>query len=154
MNIFGTLRSAFAKNRRRNVTATTAAALVVAGAVGTATAVTLTIDLPRTYESLVELNVTRLANQSSSLFNVHAGKKLILTDIVLANPSPTVAAFVRLYSSDNCNNVINPKLTGVVVPTQDTVDISLATGLYFEPGHVCVSTTGDIHVTATGYLFK
>jgi hypothetical protein len=133
--------------------AASAAALVVATAVGTATAITLTIDVPRTYESLVEITYP-LYSGTVSLYTVPPGKKLIITDIIIGNPqtgSPHVSAFVG--ASPACETV-KTKLYAVVVPPNNTLPLSLTTGLFFGPGNVCFKTTQLVNLTIQGYLFQ
>src|SRR5687767_15745567 len=100
MNILANLRSAFTKNQRRNVIVASAAALVVAAVVGRAAAINLTIDVPRTYQSIVE--IATAVNGTQIVYSVASNNQLIMTDIVIGN-SQTTAHTIQFYQgSPSC----------------------------------------------------
>src|SRR5687768_10024375 len=131
MNILTNLRSAFNRNRRRNVVAASAAAMVIAAVAGTATAVTLTIDLPRTYESLVALALQKNPGVTP-IYTVASGKKLMVTDVIISNPETFATSVTMVHGTSGCSSQVI-KLATVYIPALDTVDLNFVTGLYFGP---------------------
>ena len=156
MNILANLRSAFNKNQQRNVIALTAAAGIVAGVVGTATAVAPTGSVPVNYVggiSIIRDNVIDVMPP----FLVPAGKKFMLTDIIVGTLAPTPGSF-KIYTTatSSCSGA-NTELTSFVsVPASNTLVIPLVSGISVAGGKfLCLQNleTEHLQVVLRGYIF-
>ena len=157
MNILANLRSAFNKNQRRNVIALTAAAGIVAGVVGTATAVAPTASVPITHGGAVTIARDSLPLGFTHLFSVPVGKKFMLTDIIVANLITTPGSFKIYTAATSSCTGITELTANIVVPASNNVVIPLVSGIgnigAGKPLCFQNADTEVLQVTIRGYLF-
>src|SRR5258706_3871247 len=117
---------------------TTKAALAVAGllaiggAVGSAVAFSPTITAPFKFRVDVEFRARTSESALVRAYRVPAGKRLMLTDIIVSNFSTTTQVF-GIFSGPTgvCGGTLTVRLQDVVTPPQNTTVVSFQTVIEF-----------------------
>jgi hypothetical protein len=146
MTRFASLRSALANNRRA-VIASTAAAAIVAGVMGTAGAIAPTLETGRTLHGGVDLRPP--GGQGNHLvYTVPSDKAFTLTDIIATNAgtSTTGLGLFRVYIAPTsaCGAPSGEKMSYIGTQPNETLVINFVTGITFGPGQfICVNVPSN-----------
>jgi hypothetical protein len=137
-------------------------ALALGGAVaGGAVALSPTVDTALVFRGGVNIVGGAFAGTFSDVYTVPAGRKFMLTDLVIANRSDTTPAggqYVCTGQGASCTTVFALRTSFLKVPTGGTLHVPFVTGIGFTPGqHVCIKNEDPTDVTdwtIRGYLFE
>jgi hypothetical protein len=137
-------------------------ALGLGGAVaGGALAISPTVETTRVFRGGVNIIAHVNANDAALAYTVPAGRKFMLTDLVIANSSetsPAMAQFVFTGSNSSCTDETANRTGFLTVPTGDTLHLPFVTGIGFTASqHVCIFNADGADATdwtIRGYLFE
>jgi hypothetical protein len=158
--------STFARSLFRRCISQPIAAAVMAlglgGAVaGGALALSPTVDTALVFRGGVSATATANAGTRALAYTVPAGKKFMLTDLVITNSSetsPAIQQYVLTGQGVNCTSAALFRTDWLSVPAAHTLHLPFVTGIGFAAGQqVCVGNadadTGTSW-TIRGYLFE
>jgi hypothetical protein len=137
-------------------------ALALGGVIaGGAMALSPTVDTALVFRGGVNIMVDATAFTNALAYTVPAGRKFMLTDLVIANSSETSAAVnqnVFTKQFDSCAPGGTPSRTNELsIPAGSTLHLPFVTGIGFTAGQgVCINngdSTDTTHWTIRGYLF-
>jgi hypothetical protein len=136
-------------------------ALALGGAIaGGAMAISPTVETTRVFRGGVTIVGGAFDGEHSDVYTVPAGRKFMLTDLVIANRSqtgPAMAQYVYTGQGASCTTVFALKTSFLHVPAASTLHLPFVTGIGFTAGqHVCIKNEDDASVTdwtIRGYLF-
>lgn len=133
-----------------------AGALAIGGAVGSAVAISPTMDGPVKWQGGWEFASIGVASAGQELlYLVPAGRNLMVTDLTVTNFGSSISQFSLFSgSSGGCNITSKMRLRTVAVPAGDVTHVSYETGIGFSAGTpVCINKNTELYVNARGYLF-
>ena len=141
---------------RTKVALAVVGALAFAGAIGSAVAMSPIIAPPIKWAGGAEF-VVATPSGIQKLYTVPAGRSLLLTDLVVANNSPSNLSF-GLYAASNgsCDVLSWVNRVGTTTVPFGTLPLVLAfqTGIGVGSGHaVCALTSSPTNITGRGFLF-
>ena len=150
------IRSALAKSRPTVISATAATAMV-AGLVGTAAAVSPTVQTGRTLLGGFEVVREVVLNGPSLLFTVPQDHHLTITDIIVSNIFQTPGAFQIYIGSSDCNVTAQNRTARIVGPPENNVVLAFVWGMSFDPGSIICFRNADseaLEVTIRGFRWN
>lgn len=139
--------------RTTRAAVTIAGALALAGAIGSAIAMSPIVQPPIKWAGGVEFGFASTVG-SATVYAVPPGRSLILTDLLIGNNSGVLATISILQAPDNCFADTTLRVTNIFVPTGQTTAINLQTGIGFGAERVvCISSNASVSMNGRGFLF-
>jgi hypothetical protein len=136
-------------------------ALGLSGAVaGSAMAISPTVDTGLVFRGGVNIIDSVGPTTLSLAYTVPAGRKFLLTDIVISNTSNTTpASALDVYTGEGagCAVIAAARTNFLKVPAGGTIHLPFITGIGFAAGQtVCIRNGGSVttHWTVRGFLFE
>jgi hypothetical protein len=127
--------------------------LAIGGAVGSALAISPTLEAPIKWQGGWEASPT-LTSGENDIYTVPSGKVLMITDIIATNLDTNARSLQLRASSGACFTSSPLRSNLIAVPPLGSTIISFQTGIGFPADkHVCFSTTSELRITARGFLF-
>lgn len=133
-----------------------AGVLAIAGAVGSAIAMSPIVTPPIKWQGGWEAQASNSTGGGVKVADVPAGRNLIVTDIVATNFGSSVVNFsVYRGGSADCAVVGQQRLSFVSAPPNGSVHLPLGTGMGFGAGQqLCVTHSGgNVYFNFRGFLF-
>ena len=151
----------FGRWTRTKAALAVAGTLVLGGVVGSALAISPTVDSGLVFQGGVNINQFTVEPTANRLaYTVPAGKRFMLTDIAISGSSKTNPAelqYVFTGGGASCTPVTANRTSFLNVPAGDTLHLPFVTGIGFAAGQfVCLSNGDDTvttHWTIRGFLF-
>jgi hypothetical protein len=156
----------FTRSIRRRCMARPAGAalltLALGGAVaGGAMALSPTVDTALVFRGGVNIVRDNLGGGTQDIYVVPAGRKFMLTDLVIANNSATSpAAHQQVWTATgaNCADGGTLRTSRLTVPAGGTLHLPFVTGIGFAAGQLVCIFNGEVDKTTNwtirGYLFE
>ena len=137
-------------------------ALALGGAVaGGAMALSPTVDTALVFRGGVNIVKDNLAAATFALvYTVPAGRKFMLTDLVISNDSETSPAtdqYVYTGGAANCTTAAAFRTSSLIVPAGGTLHLPFVTGIGFTAGQLVCISNGDANPTnwtIRGFVFE
>jgi hypothetical protein len=159
--------SNLAQSLRRHCTARPVGAALLAlglGAViaGGALAISPTVDTALVFRGGVNIVTSAASGSDVHVYTVPAGRKFMLTDLVISNNNETSPATIQRVitgSGTNCDWVAD-RTAALSIPVASTLHLPFVTGIGFTSGqHVCIQNAegpggNTTSWTIRGYLFE
>jgi hypothetical protein len=132
---------------------TLAAAAAIAGGAESARAISPTMDAPVEWRGGVEIVHFGISG-AVKIYTVPAAVNFLLTDLVVSNDTLTPATFSVFTGTGAVCNVSVQRTSNMRVPPDDTLVVSLTTGIGFGAGQsVCIASDIPLDLTGRGFLF-
>lgn len=131
-----------------------AGALAIGGAVGSAIAMSPTVQPPIKWAGGAEFVTAVPAGGPTVVYTVPAGRNLILTDLIIGNTNTTFNNISVFSGSAGCAEILLPRLSNIMIPAADTAYVSLQTGVGFTSGQtICIQSSNSVALSGRGFLF-
>jgi hypothetical protein len=127
---------------------------------GGALALSPTVDTSLTFRRAVDIVDSAGPASISLAYTVPAGRKFMLTDLVISSASNTTpASALDVYTGvgTSCASIAASRTAALKVPAGGTLHLPFVTGIGFNAGQtVCIRNGGSVttYWTIRGYLFE